>query len=404
MDRFLKTVLFSSILVSVFVSSCAQNCSVSNNIFTSCNTLPVLNSYLYWNYHQANHTADIAYRQTGVTSSQWVAWALNVGGSGMVGAQCLVAFTNSSGLVRAYTTPVNGYGPSMAAGALSFNVPRISAELNNGEMVIFATLQLPTGSTSFNQVWQVGPVSGDTPQEHAQASANKESTGTVDFASGSTTSSSGGGGVGSRQRKKNVHGVLNVVSWGILVPIGAMTARYLKVFKSADPAWFYVHVACQCSAYIVGVAGWATGLKLGSESPIVYDTHRNIGITLFCLGTLQVFALLLRPKKDHKFRFYWNLYHWSVGYAVIILSIVNIFEGFDILDPEKKWKRAYIGVLIFLGATAVLLEAFTWFVVIKRKKSDTEKYPDVATRNGVNGHGGASAVNAYGGTRPRQEI
>ncbi|KAK2986009.1 hypothetical protein RJ640_002865 [Escallonia rubra] len=394
MDRFLKTVLFSSILVSVFVSSCAQNCSVSNNIFTSCSNLPVLNSYLYWNYHQANHTADIAYRQTGVTSSQWVAWALNVGGSGMAGAQCLVAFTNSSGLVRAYTTPVNNFSPTMAEGDLSFNVPRISAELNNGEMVILATLQLPTGRTSFNQVWQVGPVSGDTLQEHAQNSANKLSTGTVDFASGSTTTSSSGG-VGSRQRKKNVHGVLNVVSWGILVPIGAMTARYLKVFKSADPAWFYVHVACQCSAYIVGVAGWATGLKLGSESPLVYDTHRNIGITLFCLGTLQVFALLLRPKKDHKFRFYWNLYHWSVGYAVIILSIVNIFEGFDILDPEKKWKRAYIGVLIFLGATAVLLEAFTWFVVIKRKNSDTEKSPQVATRNGVNG---------YGGTRSRQEI
>ena len=86
-----------------------------------------------------------------------------------------------------------------------------------------------------------------------------------------------------------VHGVLNAVSWGTLMPIGAIIARYLKVFKSADPAWFYLHVACQSSAYIVGVAGWATGLKLGSDSSgIEHTTHRNIGITLFCLGTLQV--------------------------------------------------------------------------------------------------------------------
>lgn len=73
------------------------------------------------------------------------------------------------------------------------------------------------------------------------------------------------------------------------MPMGAMAARYLKVFKSANPAWFYIHVACQASAYIVGVAGWGTGLKLGSDSTgIKYNTHRNIGITLFVLGTIQV--------------------------------------------------------------------------------------------------------------------
>lgn len=86
--------------------------------------------------------------------------------------------------------------------------------------------------------------------------------------------------------------MLNVVSWGILMPFGAMVARYLKTFKAADPAWFYLHAGCQTSAYIVGVAGWATGIKLGSDSVgTQYDTHRNIGITLFCLGTLQVFNL-----------------------------------------------------------------------------------------------------------------
>ena len=82
------------------------------------------------------------------------------------------------------------------------------------------------------------------------------------------------------------------MSWGILMPTGAIIARYLKVFKSADPAWFYLHVTCQTSAYIVGVAGWGTGLKLGSDSVgIKYNTHRALGITLFCLGTLQVYDL-----------------------------------------------------------------------------------------------------------------
>lgn len=69
--------------------------------------------------------------------------------------------------------------------------------------------------------------------------------------------------------------------------MGAMVARYLKVFKVANHAWFYIHVACQVTAYGVGIAGWATGLKLRSDSEgIKYTTHRNIGITLFTLGTL----------------------------------------------------------------------------------------------------------------------
>lgn len=102
-----------------------------------------------------------------------------------------------------------------------------------------------------------------------------------------------------------------------------------------------------------------------------------------------MFALLLRPKKDHKYRLYWNIYHHSIGYAVIILSIVNVFEGFDILSPDDKWKKAYIGILIFLGASAAVLEAITWFIVIKRKKTSSEKYPSSIgdAVNGAYGYG-----------------
>lgn len=80
-----------------------------------------------------------------------------------------------------------------------------------------------------------------------------------------------------------------MVSWGILFPLGIIIARYLRSFPSADPAWFYLHVSCQVSAYSIGVAGWGTGLKLGSQSKAVtYSGHRNIGIALFALATVQV--------------------------------------------------------------------------------------------------------------------
>lgn len=82
-----------------------------------------------------------------------------------------------------------------------------------------------------------------------------------------------------------------------------------------------------------------------------------------------MFALLLRPKKDHKYRLYWEIYHHSIGYTVIILSIINIYKGFDILDPDKKWKRAYTGIIVALAVIAVLLEAFTCYIVLRTKRS-----------------------------------
>ncbi|TYG62462.1 hypothetical protein ES288_D07G233300v1 [Gossypium darwinii] len=378
-------VLFSCLLLSLLASpSSAQTCVSQtfpdNKQYVNCTDLRALSSYLHWTYHQSNGTVEMAFRHTGTTSSRWSAWGINPSGPSMVGTQALVAFVNSSGVTQAFTTSIDSLFPTLQPTDLSFQVPSLSTTFENDEMTIFGVLRIPENMLSTSQVWQEGPVSNDQLQPHTTDGANLQSRGSINFLTGQ----SAGASSDSRTRRRNVHGVLNTVSWGILMPLGAITARYMKVFKSADPAWFYLHVACQSSAYVVGVAGWATGIKLGSDSPgITHNPHRTIGIILFCFGTLQVFALLLRPNKNHKYRLYWNIYHHSIGYSVIILSIVNIFEGFDILNPEDKWERIYIGILIFLGAVATLLEAFTWYVVIRRKR--TNKHP--LAMNGANGHG-----------------
>ncbi|KAB2637602.1 auxin-induced in root cultures protein 12-like [Pyrus ussuriensis x Pyrus communis] len=389
----LRLAVIFSILLSLFSQSsyaqttACENYKFNNNkVFTSCTILPHLSSFLHWSFEQSTGKLQMAYRHTGVSASSWVAWAINPdlskASAAMPGAQALVAWPQSSGTPRVYTSPILSYSTNLAEGNLTYEVTDLTAEyLNNDEMIIFATWTLPTNSTTILQVWQVGPVSNGAPGIHETVAANLNAKGTLNLLSGQTAST---GGSSSTTRKRNRHGVLNAVSWGILMPFGAMVARYLKVFKSADPAWFYLHAACQTSAYAVGVAGWATGIKLGDDSAsIKYGTHRNLGIALFALGTLQVFALLLRPNKDHKFRFYWNIYHHATGYTVIILSIVNIFKGFDILNPDDKWKKAYIGVIIALGVQAALLEAYTWYIVLKRKKSEKE----TQASNGVNGHG-----------------
>ncbi|XP_016480725.1 cytochrome b561 and DOMON domain-containing protein At5g47530 [Nicotiana tabacum] len=371
----LRVFLISCILFSLFVSSTyAQSCTkynfTSNQIFTSCSDLPYLNSFLHWNYDPSSKTAKIAFRHTKIASSRWVAWAINPTAQGMVGSQALVAYQKSDGKMRVYTSPVTSYQTQLQEGNLSFPVSDLSATYSNNEIAIFATLKLDKfNSTIVNQVWQEGPVSGDSPAMHDTSGVNVQSAGALSLLSGQSKTTTTGA-ASSQFNKKNLHGLLNAVSWGIMMPIGILFARYLKVFS--DPAWFYLHSIWQITAYVIGVAGWATGLQLGSESPgIKFTVHRTIGIVLFSLATLQASAMLLRPKRDHKHRIYWNIYHRSVGYSIVVLGIFNIFKGLNILNPENKWRIAYIGTLIGLGIIAAFLEVITWCVVIKRNKSVT---------------------------------
>ncbi|XP_042051103.1 cytochrome b561 and DOMON domain-containing protein At3g25290-like [Salvia splendens] len=378
-------VLFAASLIPPSQSqaaTCTKQSFNNNKRYTFCNDLPSLNSYLHWDFDEPQSTLSIAFIASPSNPDGWVSWALNPTSSGMAGSQALLAFKQPDGKMAVKTYNITSYAPLKDDSKVWFDVKDSSAESSAGAITLFATLVLPEkGKTVLNHVWQVGPsVTAGVPDRHNFQPANLNSKGSLDLLKGQTTASTAGN---SKLKKRNIHGVLNVVSWGIMFPTGIIIARYMKVFPSADPAWFYLHVSCQVSAYAIGVAGWGTGLKLGSESKsITYSVHRNIGITLFVFATLQVFALLLRPKKDHKFRIYWNVYHHGVGYSVAVLGIINVFKGLDILQPDTKWKRAYIIVIALLGGIALLLEAFTWVVVLKRKKADNSTKPYEGYNNG----------------------
>ncbi|KAA8527876.1 hypothetical protein F0562_035255 [Nyssa sinensis] len=359
---------------------CTSQKFTQNRLYQFCNDLPHLRAYLHWSYNSAKSSLNLAFLAPPAKPSGWVAWAINPNGTGMVGAQALIAFRQSDGSMTVETFKLNSY-KSVEQTKIAYKVSNLEAEYENGLMMIFATVMLPEKMVELNQVWQVGSsvMNGTMPAMHAFQTENLNSKGRLDLLKGQSSTNNGGN---SGLRNRNIHGILNAASWGIMFPVGIIIARYIRTF--ADPAWFYLHVACQVSGYVVGVAGWATGLKLGSQSKgVEYTSHRYIGITLFCLATLQVFALFLRPKKDHKFRFYWNMYHHGVGYAVLVLGIVNVFKGLEILHPAKKWKVAYIIFLASLGVIALFLEVVTWIVVLKRKPGKpTKPYDGLDGSNG----------------------
>ncbi|KAG5561073.1 hypothetical protein RHGRI_004177 [Rhododendron griersonianum] len=360
---FLFCLLITCFLVPSFAlsvvarPSCSDFVFPNNKVFASCTDLPNLDSFLHWTYGPSSTTLHVAYRHSQVSSSTWVAWGINPTSKGMVGTQAIVAYTKPDGTMAVFTSPVNSYGTQLQEGNLSFPVSDLSASFLDNQMVIYAVIELPENTTSVSHVWQDGPVSGSTLGMHQVSGNHLQSMGTLNLSSGQASASHSGS---SKNQLKITHGVLNTVSWGIMMPLGFMAARYLKsVGPKADPLWFYVHITLQLPGYLLGMAGGATGLYLGVKSAGVHHPcHMGIGFTLFCLGLLQISALFLRPAKDHKFRNLWNLFHHLTGYTVLLLSFANIWVGFYILKPAKAWIIVYGVISGAMIVSTIVLEVW----------------------------------------------
>ncbi|KAI3841501.1 hypothetical protein MKX03_031114 [Papaver bracteatum] len=343
--------------------------------YQQCNDLPQLSSYIHWNYIESKSALDMAFVAPPVTPRGWVAWAINPYSQGMVGSQTLVAYMDDKDKMVVKTYNITSYQPTPSK--IDLMMLELEAEYVDGFIKIYATMILPkTLGSTVNHVWQVGPSGMDGMLgKHAFGPENMNSMGKLDLVKGEISSYAAPGG---ELKHKYVHGILNALSWGFLFPVGVIMARYLRTFDSLDPAWFNLHVSCQVLGYILGVAGWGTGMKLGYESKgIEFPLHRKIGIALFCLCTMQVlFALFLRPKKDHKHRTLWNFYHHIQGYLIVILGIVNVFKGLTILSPADKWINTYTLILYVLLGIAIFAEVVTWIVYCKKKSPrPTNRYP-----------------------------
>lgn len=91
------------------------------------------------------------------------------------------------------------------------------------------------------------------------------------------------------QMKKN-HGVLGIIGWGLILPIGAIVPRY---FKHKDPLWYYLHSVLQFIGFAIGLATVILGQRLYDLIHADFPSHRGIGIFILVLSILQV-----RPSID----------------------------------------------------------------------------------------------------------
>ncbi|XP_024527920.1 cytochrome b561 and DOMON domain-containing protein At5g35735 [Selaginella moellendorffii] len=362
--------------ITSMAQSCSRSLTFSNRTsmtFTTCVNLPSQQASLAWSYNASGNTLAVVFSGVAPSSSGWVGWGINFGARPvMIGTNALVAFQagNGSNLLDYKLTEETQALRPLTCSPIDLVVLDRAVVIQERNMRLYALIQLRPNQTRLNHVWNRGSsVINFSPQQHALGTNDLNGRGVFDITSGALLSSRP-----LHQKLKEAHGLINAIGWGILLPLGAMFARYLRPFH--DSAWFCLHVPFQVNGYILGVIGWAIGLRLGSYSVgVVYHKHRNIGITLFVFGTLQVLSLILRPGLDHKARPYWKVYHRTIGYLTLLLAIVNIYKGLDILEPHNKWRRAYTGILVVLAVISLLLEVATWMVHLKRRKAEKAAKP-----------------------------
>ncbi|CAI8584690.1 unnamed protein product [Vicia faba] len=372
-----KLLLILTFFTSFINPTTSQPCNSytfpHNLNYKSCKNLPVLESSLHWNYNPTTSIVDIAFKKNNARDSSWIAWAINPNSKGMLGSQALIGYRKSDGNFKAYTSSITSYATMLQEGNISFPVYDISGIYVNNSMMIFASMQLPQNMTLVNHVWQEGIVSSDgNLKSHALTGSNLQSFGTLDFNSGIISPKTGEKKM-SRTIIRNVHAILNTISWGTLMPIGVILARHLKSFEgSKGSIWFHLHRACQTIALLIGTIGFGTGLYMGNHQGLHNTPHRCVGITIFTLAVVQVcVAFCLRPKKDHKYRILWNVFHLIVGYTTVVLAIWNVFKGFDIFGGDFIWRNIYGAVIGSLVLVGLILEVVTWIRLWKKNNKRT---------------------------------
>lgn len=377
---FLLLQLFSAHFQPAVSSHCTT--TTATKTYQKCMTLPSQQTSIAWTFHPHNATLDLVFFGTFISPSGWVAWGINPTSQEMTGTRALIAFPDpNSGqlVVLPYIldpTVKLQRGPLLSR-PLDIHLLSSSATLYGGRMAtirdgatiqIFATLKLVPNKTKIHHVWNRGLyVQGYSPTIHPTTTNDLSSTTTIDVLSGVSTVKHDNIII-----LKYAHGIMNAISWGVLLPIGAVTARYLRHIQSLGPTWFYVHAGIQLSAFFLGTIGFAIGIRLGELSPgRVYGLHRKLGFATFCLGSLQTLALLFRPKTTNKFRKYWKSYHHFVGYACVVIGVVNVFQGFEVMGEGRSYaKLGYCLCLSTLIGICIALEVNAWVIFCRKAKEE----------------------------------
>ncbi|EPS57719.1 hypothetical protein M569_17098, partial [Genlisea aurea] len=276
----------------------------------------------------------------------------------MVGSDAVVGWVGSDGIGNVKAYYLGGQAPSSVTLLQSTNqgFQVGNSSVGSDSQGLHVAFQITAaGTPSKNVIYAVGTTGTLPSGPNYQLSQHLDRINTVlNYSTGQFQQSGGNSYSGLLQ----AHGLLNLLGWTILLPIGAVAARY---FREWDPLWYYSHMAFQLSGFLLGVSGVISGFVLEDRLNASVGKHKAIGIIVLVIGILQATALLIRPEKGSKSRKYWNLFHQNGGRVLILLAVSNVFYGINLGGAGRSWNVGFSVALAVLFGISLVLELRMWF-------------------------------------------
>jgi len=164
-----------------------------------------------------------------------------------------------------------------------------------------------------------------------------------------------------------------VLAWAVLLPLGALVARYFKVTPSQhwpaqldNKVWWHAHRVLQWAGVVVMSAGAALAWRHAGSAAAMARLHAWAGWALIALGWLQVAGGLARGSKggptddrlhgDHydmtAHRVWFERLHKAGGWLAVVAAVAVIAVGLVLADAPRWMALALAAWWLALAGAA----------------------------------------------------
>jgi hypothetical protein len=142
----------------------------------------------------------------------------------------------------------------------------------------------------------------------------------------------------------------------------------------SPPCRYHLHRALN----VVGLALATGSFVLALVKFNLNDEHRTYGIVTMVLGFLQPINALVRPPRGEPdvkktvLRSVWEQSHHWTGRAALVMAALTVWTGIDagvqygVYTSTRKWKAAFVILMVGLAVLWALLFAVHWFLWRRR--------------------------------------
>jgi hypothetical protein len=152
------------------------------------------------------------------------------------------------------------------------------------------------------------------------------------------------------------HARLMVLAWGILLPVGAVTARYYKITRAQNwperldnKRWWHTHRLVQSIGVLLMSIAVFLAFRKGQGSTLASQLHAWLGWSVCVAAWLQVVAGVFRGTKggptepsmrgDHfdmtPRRVFFEWFHKSAGWISLAVAVPTIALGLVLADAPR---------------------------------------------------------------------